>query len=273
MASTVTPHEDMDPSPRVDVFIDDTDLDASTATITIHQISTAANVEVRNMVGKSSAGGFAETDYEPPLGVPITYRVAQYDSGGAELGFATIELVTQVDTETNVAILSDPLAPGNAVKVRMESRFAGSLSRRRPTKVYRAGLRTVALMGMQGLLEEVSLRCWTDNEADRELFEDVVAETQILVRTMPNVPLPGVFFAVVPDVVQQPFDYHQGGTTDVWDITGTEVSRPEIDIIVPVINYQLFIDYVNTAGDGTYGFAATVWSTYLDALLNPPASA
>jgi hypothetical protein len=269
MASTVTPYEDMDPSPRVDVFIDDSDLDGDTVTITVHQISVAGDIEVRNMVGVASAGGFAGTDYEPPFGVAITYRVAQYDAGGTELGFV-LELTTQVDVETNVVVLSDPLAPGSAVKARAEAGFAAQMTRRRPTRVYRAGLRTVALMGLQGLLEDLPLRCWTDNADDRDMFVEVTAQTQILVRTMPNFPFPRILFAVVPDVVQVPFDYHQGGVTDVWDITGTEVSRPEIDIIVPVINYQLFADYVATVGDGTYGFAATVWSTYLDALLNPP---
>lgn len=270
MASTVTPHDGMDPSPRVDVFIDDVDLDAATVTITVHQISVAGDIQVRNMVGKGSAGGFAETDYEVPFGVPVTYRVAQYDAGGAELGFAAIEMTTQLDIPEGKAVLSDPLAPGNAVMVDAEYSFAKSLTRRRPTQTYRAGLRTVTLSGMQSLLEDVPLRCWTDNDADRDMFLEVTSVTQILVRTMPNMPLPGLFFAVVPDVEQQPFDRHRGGTTDVWEMTGAEVSRPEIDILVPVINYQRFIDYVNTAGDGTYGFAASVWSTYLAAILDPP---
>ena len=269
MASTVTPHEDMDPSPRVDVFIDDADLDGDAVTVTVHQISVAGDIEVRNMVGVSVVGGFAATDYEPPLGVAITYRVAQYDTGGTELGYA-LELTTQVDVETNVVVLSDPLAPGVAVKVRAEAGFAAQMTRRRPTKVYRAGYRTVALMGLQGLLEDVPLRCWTDNEGDREMFADVISQTQILVRTMPNFPLPRVVFAVVPDVVQTPFDYHQGGVTDVWDITGQEVSRPEIDIIVPVVNYQLLTDYVASVAGGTYADMQVLWSTYLDLLRNPP---
>lgn len=270
MASTVTPHEDMDPSPRVDVFIDDADLDGSTATITVHQISVAGDVEVRNMVGVASVGGFAATDYEPPLGVPVTYRVAQYDVGGAELGFV-LELTTQVDIGDGYAVLSDPLAPGVAVMVEAHTDFGSVLNRTRPTRTYRAGLRTVALMGMQGLLEDVPLRCQTRTLDDADMLEDVLSAGQFLVRLMPSGGrLPLLLHVVVPSPSQVPVDVQYGGEWVQWDLTGQEVSRPLIDIIVPVINYQLFADYVAAVGDGTYGFAATVWSTYLDALLNPP---
>lgn len=273
MASTVTPHTDMDPSPRVDVFIDDADLDGDTVTITVHQISVAGDIQVRNMVGQASAGGFADTDYEPPLGVPITYRVAQYDVDGAELGFV-LELTTQVDIADGMAVLSDPLAPGLAVMVEAHTDFGSELRRTRPTRVYRAGFRTVALMGMQGLLEDVPLRCQTQTIADADMLEEVLAAGQFLVRLMPSGGrLPLILHVVVPSPVEIPMDVQYGGSWIRWELNGTEVSRPEIDIIVPVINYQRFIDYVNSAGDGTYGFAATVWSTYLDALLDPPPAA
>jgi hypothetical protein len=269
MASTVTPHEDMDPSPRVDVFIDDADLDPDTVTITVHQLSAAGDFEVRNMRGVSAVGGFAGTDYAVPLGVPITYKVQQYDVGGAELGFV-LSLVTQVDIDPRFAVFSDPLAPGDAVLVRMERDFANTLTRRRPTQIYRAGYQTRALMGLQTLLEDVRLRCWTDTAEDRDVFWEVVSRSSILVRIMPNSPLPLLFHAVIPDVNQVPFDYHAGGTTDVWDITGQQISRPEIDILVAVINYGRFADYMNTLVDNSYGNAATIWSTYIDAMLNPP---
>ena len=270
MASTVTPHEDMDPSPRVDVFIDDADLDGSTVTITVHQISVAGDLEVRNMVGVAATGGFAATDYEPPLGVPVTYRVAQYDSGGAELGFA-LELTTQVDIGDGYAVLSDPLVPAVAVMVEAHIDFGGVLRRTRPTRVYRAGLRTVALMGMQGLLEDVPLRCQTKTLDDADALEDVLAAGQFLVRLMPSGGrLPLILHVVVPSPVQIPIDVQFGGELVEWDMSGTEVSRPEIDIIVPVVNYQLLTDYVASVAGGTYADMQVLWSTYLDLLRNPP---
>ena len=269
MASTVTPHEDMDPSPRVDVFIDAADLDGDTVTITVHQISVAGDIEVRNMRDVSALGGFADTDYAVPLGVPITYRVQQFDAAGVELGYV-LSLTTQVDGDARYAIFSDPLVPGDAVRVRMERDFADTLTRSRPSRIYRAGYQTRALMGLQSLLEDVRLRCWTDTAEDRDAFWDIVSRSSILVRIMPNSPLPLLFHAVIPDVNQVPFDYHAGGTTDVWDIKGQQISRPEIDILVAVINYGRFADYMDSLSDNSYGHAATIWSTYLDAMRNPP---
>jgi hypothetical protein len=270
MASTVTPFTDMDPSPRVDIDIDDADLDGSTVTITVHQISVAGDIEVRNMVGVASAGGFVETDYEPPLGVPITYRVQQYDSGGVELGYV-LELTTQVDIADGMAVLSDPLVPGNAVMVEAHTDFGAELRRTRPTRVYRAGYRSVALMGLQSLLEDIPLRCQTQTLDDADMLEDVLAAGQFLVRLMPSGGrLPLILHVVVPNPVQVPVDVQYGGEWIKWELSGVEVSRPTIDIIVPVISYQRFIDYLDASGDGTYGYAATIWSTYIDALRNPP---
>lgn len=268
MASTVTPHEDMDPSPRVDVFIDDADLDGSTVTVTVHQISVAGDIEVRNMVRVASVGGFAATDYEVPLGVPVTYRVAQYDSGGSELGFA-LELTTQVDIESGFAVLSDPLAPGIAVKVYALATFGGDLRRPRATRTYRAGLRTVALMEMQSLLQDVPLHCETATLDDADALEDVLAAGQFLVRVMPSSRLPAILHVVAPDPRQKPIDVQFGGELIEWQISGEEVSRPVVDIIVPVLNYQMLTDYVAQFG-GTYADMQTLWSTYLDILLDPP---
>lgn len=243
MVSTVTAFTDMVPSPRVNVDIDDADLHVDADTITVWQQSKAGQYRVRNMINRSSVGGFFETDYEVPLGVPVTYRVEQFNSAGTSLGFGALTLETQVDVASNVAVLQDPLAPANAVMVRAESRFASELKRSRPTRVLRAGFESFALMGQYGLLEELNLHCWTEDETNRDLLALVLAETQLLVRTMPKFPIPRVVHVVVPDVIRTPFDYHQGGTTDVWDLVGTEVSRAEIDIIVPTYTWQTVIDY------------------------------
>jgi hypothetical protein len=270
MASTVTPHEDMDPSPRVDVFIDAADLDGDTVTITVHQISVAGDIEVRNMRGVSAAGGYAATDYEPPFGVPITYRVQQFDAGGAELGYV-LSLVAQVDIADGMAVLSDPLVPGVAVMVEAHTDFGSELRRSRPTRVYRAGYQTRALMGLQSLLEDVPLRCQTKTLDDADALEEVLAGSGFLVRLMPSGGrLPLLLHVVVSSPVQVPVDVQYGGEWIQWDLTGQQITAPTIDILVAVINYGRFADYMNTLPDNSYGNAAAIWSTYLDAMLNPP---
>lgn len=270
MVSTVTPYADMAPSPRVDLFVDAADLNPATETITVHEISAAGDVEVRNMRRVSALGGFAGTDYWVPLGVPVTYKVQQFDASGGELGYV-LELTTQVNIGDGYAVLSDPLVPGNAVMVEAHVEFGGELRRSRPARVYRAGYQTRALMGLRGLLEDVPLRCQTKSLSDADALEDVLSGSGFLVRLMPSGGrLPLLMHVVVPDPVQVPVDVQYGGEWIRWELTGQEISRPEIDILVAVISYGRFEAYMNTLTDNSYAKAAELWSTYLDAMLNPP---
>lgn len=269
MVSSVTPYVDMDPSPRVDVFIDDADLDPSTVTVSVHQMSVAGDVVVRGMDHVLSTGGFAGTDYEVPFGVPVTYKVQQHDVDGIDLGYV-LELVTQVDVGEGVAVLSDPLSPGVAVMVNALADFGGKLTRNRKARVYRAGTRTVALMGLRSLLEDVPLHCETESIDDADALETLLDAAGMLVRVPPNTRLPLVMYAVVPEPEQVPIDVQFGGELVEWNLTGDEVSRPSLDILVAVINYGRFAAYMNTLPDNSYGNAATIWSSYLDAMRNPP---
>ena len=267
MASSVTAHTNMDPAPRVDILIDDADLSVETHSITVWQISSAGQFEVRNAVRRAAAGGFFVTDYEVPLGVPVTYRVQEFNSGGTELSFA-LNLPVQVNVSHGFAFISDPLVPSRAVRVSAEAGFAAQLRQTRPAKVYRAGNNTIALLGQRGLLEDVPLRVWTDDPDVRDTLDLIVAETQFLVRTGPEFPIPRLLHVVVQSPERLPMDYAHGGTTDVWDLTGSQVSRTELEIIVPVVSYARF-----SAAFATYADFNAAYSTYLDAISNPPPEA
>jgi hypothetical protein len=255
------------------VFVDAADLDASTVTITVHQISAAGDFEVRGLRSVASAGGVAGTDYEVPFGVPVTYKVMQFDSGGVELGYV-LDLVTQVDIGDGYAVLSDPLVPANAVMVEAHTDFGSVLQRNRPTRVYRAGYQTRALMGLRSLLEDVPLTCQTKTLDDADMLDAVLAGSGFLVRLMPSGGrLPLAFHVVVPSPAQVPVDVQYGGEWVRWDLNGTEITRPEIDVLVAVISYGRFADYMAAQADDSYGAAAAIWSTYLDAMRNPPPAA
>lgn len=268
MVSLVTPHTDMDPSPRVVVDIDDSDLDVATSTITVWQISAAGEFRCRGMINQPSAGGFIETDYEVPVGVPVSYRVEQFNASGTSLGFV-LNMSTQVDIADGVAVFSDPLSPTRAVLVEAHVDFGGQLVKQRPTRLYRAGGETIALSGQQGMYEEVPLRCQTQTIADADLLDEILSETQVLIRLMPSGGrLPGVFHAVIPAPTQVPMDVQYGGEWIRWELSGTQVSRTEVDVLVPVYPYSLY-----AAAFATYGNAALTYSTYLDARRNPPSEA
>lgn len=268
MVSSLTVWADMDPCPRARVEIDAADLDVGTDAVTVWQLTADAEVPVRSAIRVASAGGVIVTDYEIPFGVPVTYRVEQFASG-LSTGFSDVELTGQVDIADGFAVFSDPLDPARSVLVEAHLEFGSVLRRTRPTRVYRAGDFTAALSGVRGLLEDVPLRCSTRTLADADLLDSVLAATQFLVRLMPSGGrLPSVFHVVVPSPAEVPVDVQYGGEWIQWDLSGQEVSRSEVEILVPVINYQLFADAF-----ATYGDAAAAYSTYLDALRDPPSAA
>lgn len=267
MVSSVTPFSDMAPSPRVDVLIDDADLDGSTVEVTLWQLSSAGEFEVRSAVRRSSVGGFFITDYEPPLGVPVTYRVQEFDEGGAEVAF-TLTMDTEVAATRGMVVIQDPLVPERAALVGAEIGFAGRLRHSRSARIYKAGDQTIALLGQRGLLEELSLQCWTEDPATRDALDLVLSESQFLVRSGPEFPIPRIVHVVVPEPVRLPFDYQNGGTTDRWELSGSQVSRTELDIIVPVVSYSRF-----NAAFATYAEFNAAYSTYLSAISNPPPAA
>lgn len=269
MVSTVTPSSDMAPSPRVRIDIDDADLLPGTAMVTVQQISKWGQIPVREAQNRLAVGGLVADDPEIPFGVPVTYKVECLDESGARLGLV-LNLTTQIDIPVGMAVVQDPLVPSRAVMLRAEMLFADNIRRSRPTSVYRAGLNHIALSGMRSMLQDVSLRCVTESEEDRVAFDEIVAETLILVRTMPQMRLPGHLYAVVPDTPMLPHNARSGGDADVWDLVGQGVSRPTLEVLVALINYDRFKDYLLATTAGTYDDAMALWTTYIDAMRNPP---
>lgn len=271
MASTVTGFSDMDPSPRAVIDIDDADLDGSTETVTIWQVSKWGQVPV-NRQPRSAVGGLVLTDYEIPPGVPVTYKVEQFDADGISLGLV-LSLTTQVDIPIGMAVVQDPLAPALAVLVPAEVSFAGQLGRSRASKRYQAGGHTFAMSGAYSGFTQTVLRVATTSELEREAMAAVLEQTMILVRTMPQMRLPGAFYAMVPEVPMIPINARAGGNADLWDLVGDEVSRPMLDVLVPIYTYDRFKAYLDTLHPptpGTYDDAAAIWATYIDAMRNPP---
>jgi hypothetical protein len=262
----------MDPSPRVVIDIDDAELDASAETVIVWQLSKWGQVPV-NRIARSVAGGLVITDYEVPAGVPVTYRVQQFDEDGIELGYA-LSLAAAVAIPFGYVVMQDPLAPANAVLVKAAPDFSGNLRRSRPTKKYQAGGRTFGMSGVYSAFQQVPLSVRTDDADDREALSVVLEQTMVLVRTPPEMRLPGAFYALVSEVLDDNTGSARYGLEgDLWPLTGDEVSRPTIDILVPIYSYDRFKAYLDTLHPptpGTYDDAAAVWATYIDALRNPP---
>lgn len=274
MASTATAFNDMAPSPRVLLDIDPADLDPATDSITILQLSKWGEVIVRDAERRPLLGGVVLEDYELPGGVPVTYRVQQFNAAGTSLGFA-LNLSAEVTWAARHIIVQDPLAPANALMLKPEFLFADQLYRSRNTKVYRAGGRTFAMSGLASAFQQVTLRCFTDDPDDRDTLAEILDQSVVLVRALPETRLPGAFFASISDIPMIPLDARNGGDFDLWDLRGNQIDRPTLDIVSAVYSYDLYKAYLDTLHPptpGTYDDAELVWSTYLDALRNPPAA-
>ncbi len=270
MVSTVAAFVDMAPSPRVQVDIDDADLNPATVSVIVWQISQWGQIPV-NRTPRSVAGGLVIDDFEVPGGVQVVYRAEQFDSGGVSLGMA-LSLSVRVDWDPGDVILSDPLEPGNAVRVRAEKLFAGSLERGRSSSLYRAGAKTFVMSGPMSGFQKLSLRVVTENDADRQTLSLITEQATMLVRAMPQTRLPGILYVSVPSVPMVPFNARTGGAVDVWDMSGDQVSRPEIDIVVAVYSYDLFKAYLDAKypPEATYDDAELEWSTYVEAARTRP---
>lgn len=264
---TLTPLSTMDPSPRVEVLVAAGELNVATSTITIKQISEAGEYDVRDAVRVASAGGVFVRDYEPPLGIPVTYQAEQFDAAGVSLGL-TGSATTIVAADPVMVVMQDPLAPLRAVRVKPLRGFAGKLSRARDSQLHRAGRRTLALMGEQGLLEQVPLQVWTGSLEDSLALEAVLDEGTLLVRSSPALPLPPLFYTSVPTYTRDPYNAPAFGEASKFEMAGDQVTRSTLPVIEPAVTWARY-----KAAFATWGAMKAAYSTWLDAKQDPPPEA
>lgn len=266
--TTVVGYSDMDPSPRATVLIVDADLDPSAVTLDVVQVVGGVERVVRGARGLAAPGGAFVTDYEIPLGVSVTYQARQYDSSGAEIGL-TASAVTQVNIDPAYVVVQDPFAPLRAMRVEGTGSFAGQVGRSRPSSLYQVGRDTVALTDVLSKVRGVSLSFSTRSVAEADELYALLEYAPLLVRTMPNiVRIPALFYCNVPGFVEVPMDVQWGGGWVRWDVTADEVSRPELTVLENPVTWQRYVDAFVTWGD-----MALAYSTWLDAVSNPPAEA
>lgn len=275
MPSTAIAYSDMAPSPRVVIDVDEADLNPACVSAQVLQVSAWGSFPVENR-RRPVSGGLVVYDYTVPAGVNVVYRVRQFDATGGDLGL-TLSLPAQVEIPENMAVVSDPLAPSTAVMLRMHMSFAPELARSRNQRVYQAGGMSFAMSGLRSAFQSVQMRLWSEAASDMQIMEAALEQPMILVRTHPTTRLPGSFYAsVVRDSIitwgAQLYGIPELEDRDAWALSADEVSRPTVDVLVPVYSYDLFKAYLDAKypPEATYDDAAAEWSTYIEALRNPP---
>ena len=265
-AVTVTAFDDEFPCPRAQILFED--LWPTAATVDVLQLSTEGSVVVRDARGAPpTSQTYTVTDYELPPGVGVRYQARQYDASGVELGLSVTSEPVTVEWENEVVWVQDTLNPANSVRAYADTGFAKDVKRSRDRTLHRRGFDTMSLKGPIGLYENIPLPLSTESLPDAAKLEAVLAETTVLIRSMPVHNLPRCLHADV-ELVKRPVDVEFGGGWVLWPISGDQVSRSDMPVIVSVLSYTLF----KTAFD-TYTEAKAVYATYTEAKLDPPTEA
>jgi len=246
---------------------DAADLPAGTHTIQVTRAWDGFTDLVRDTRnGLFADGGAVLDDWEFPPGVPVAYTVEAFDASGVSLGPAVDTLTGQVDIDPSTGWVSDPTNPAAVVQVELKDDFAQTLTTVRQVQTYQVGNRLVALLGALGKLSNLTLRMQTKTIADYQTLAGILQQTAVLIRTAPPTLQPRLLYVVVPTVNAIQQDVQRGGGWVLFDIQGDEIDATTLDILIPVVTYQTYIDAF-----AAYADAEAAYTTYFDAMKNPPA--
>lgn len=262
MAATITLHTT---PPSAHMVWEAADLPVGTHTITVTRAADGVSYVVRGASALFADGGAVLDDYEVPVGVLVTYTAEAFDSSGVSLGPTTDTLTGTIVADPSMGWVSDPTNPNSVVQVELKDDFAQTLTTVRQVQTYQVGDRVVALLGALGKLSNLTLRMQTKTVDDYKTLVGILQQTAVLIRTAPPTLQPRLLYVVVPTVNMAQQDVQWGGGWVIADITGDEVDATTLDILIPVVTYQTYMDVF-----ATYADAEAAYATYFDAIKNPP---
>lgn len=210
------------PCPRVRLTV--TGLGASAVVVRVTRNIAGESVTVPGALARDVVDSDVLIDYAAPLNVQTTYTL--YVNG----------MITDVKTITLTSVfpwLQDPLQPGRALPVSIDSNDAGGLYMRgdalrevsypaRSSQMHVMGDRLpVAFGGQRQAGSGVDTSVSSQNTATADAFRELISEAPILLlRTVDRmVPLPPLAY-LLADVKEQPVNVHIGGDLTVWSVTG-----------------------------------------------------
>lgn len=218
------------------------------------------------------------TDYDVPLGRPVTYEVEVISGPSGASRTSTEPLV--VDSET--AWLMNPMDPSTAVPVlgRKDSDGAPYLRAEALAKLeYEADVSLFTVMGSdapmalfgqvmqaRGVPLSMGTRSAEQNTKLRALMQSTA---QLLFRPVPSfgVDLPGVMFVSISKKTELPTTVSFGGNLTWWEMTADTVAAPVLKVLTATFTYGdvaiLFSTYQQKQD------ALASGATYLDDAKNP----
>jgi hypothetical protein len=255
-------------APSVRVSYAASDLHPLVHHVTAYRIVENVATSVRTAIDLFAVGGVVFDDAETPIGATATYRLQQYDSAGVELGYATTPSVVTIPSPNPVyAWISDPLNPASAVRVVLAETAARNRTRPIPGTLHKVGMRTVALVGQRGLLEQLPMDFFTETLVDRDRVDALITETSglVLIRTAPPVPIPRLLYCWAANASPIELDPFGNEEATAWANTVEEVSPTEGAVLSIPNNWQIYIDAFPLWSDFNAAYL-----TWIDAMQNPP---
>lgn len=260
-APDLTP--DVTGSPRVEVFMDPSDLEAGTTRVRMWRYSEGREWLVRG--GVDVVPGVAALDWEVPIQTPAQYRLEMF-AGDVSLGFTD---VSDVIVDADGVWVHNPLVPTNAVKLDTFGLLDIDNSTSRPLVggVVYGEFETVGRRigaGRRGI-EDWGAGFAVETIADADAIQRMLGgyQTQqvgvLCIRTPPPARIPRTFFASVAQPREIDRDVRWGGTRTDFVFTATEVQPPFPGITTPLLTYDDL-----DAAFGTYSAMDSEFSLYSD---------
>jgi hypothetical protein len=180
------------------------------------------------------------TDYDAPLGRPVTYEVEVISGPGG----ASRTLSPQVTIDSPTGWIMDPLIPQSAVPVVANDGDGLYLRAQALTQLeYLADVSLIKVMGSSepmalfgqrqaatGIDLSMGAETADHNSRLRQLLQSTA---QLLFRPIPGfgVDLPGTMFVSVPSAVENPVDQEWGGSLTWWDLKADTVAAPTMKVL------------------------------------------
>ncbi|WP_060905309.1 hypothetical protein [Streptomyces scabiei] len=174
----------------------------------------------------AGADTYIVTDYEAPLGVPVSYRIEFYSaSTGALVAYRTTSVFTLDAGDINYSWLKDPLRP--QLNRRVLVKEAPAWQQPIEQNVMRlAGRQNAVVLSRIRSGREGSLTVWTQSDDERESLRFLLATGNVLLwQSDPSMGEPDVYVSVGQTSFPRVSTYAPEGWRE-WQLPLTEVDRP-----------------------------------------------
>lgn len=256
--TTATPFTDA-PCPRVGVTIDG--LGTGSSTYNLWRTADGVRKIVRNGRGREAVDSDFVIDYETPLGRPVLYDVEVTDGVNA----SAVTFPDTVTLTSDTWWIQNPLVPSSAMPLAVnhqDTSIPTLTAAAVKSLEYAADItiipilgssEPVALMGGRRLPSGVDFSMFTRAAEATTALRNLLQQTPLLlVRTngVRNDGIPGLAYFACAAPLEQPVTVAFGGTLTSWQLQGSLVAAPSLNVLVPI---------------WTYGTVYALWSTYSQA--------